>query len=41
MYFCDRLYSEDDLPPEFKLYLPVVAKKDGAAPEATAAGEDL
>ncbi len=23
VYFSDRLYSEDELPPEFKLYLPV------------------
>ena len=27
VYFSDRLYSEDELPPEFKLYLPVQAKK--------------
>ena len=31
MYFCDRLYSEEDLPAEFKLYLPVAkGGKDGA-----------
>lgn len=23
MYFADRLYTEDELPAEFKLYLPV------------------
>lgn len=23
VYFCDRLYSEDELPPEFKLFLPI------------------
>ena len=23
IYFSDRLYSEDELPPEFKLFLPV------------------
>jgi len=23
VYFSDRLYSEDELPQEFKLYLPV------------------
>ena len=44
VYFCDRLYSEDDLPAEFKLYLPVAKNKDGA-PDAGAttagAGEDL
>lgn len=26
IYFSDRLYSEDELPAEFKLYLPVQAK---------------
>ncbi|CAF3816372.1 unnamed protein product [Rotaria magnacalcarata] len=26
VYFSDRLYSEDELPPEFKLYLPVQKK---------------
>jgi hypothetical protein len=26
IYFADRLYSEDELPPEFKLYLPITAK---------------
>jgi hypothetical protein len=23
VYFSDRLYAEEELPPEFKLYLPV------------------
>ncbi|KAA3670619.1 uncharacterized protein DEA37_0013585, partial [Paragonimus westermani] len=23
VYFSDRLYSEEELPPEFKLYLPI------------------
>ena len=23
IYFSDRLYSEDELPPEFKLFLPI------------------
>merc|ERR1740139_1393590 len=23
IYFSDRLYTEDELPPEFKLFLPV------------------
>jgi len=27
VYFSDRLYSEDELPAEFKLYLPLVTKK--------------
>lgn len=26
VYFSDRLYSEDELPAEFKLYLPVQSK---------------
>jgi len=26
IYFSDRMYAEDELPPEFKLYLPVTAK---------------
>jgi len=26
IYFADRLYSEDELPAEFKLYLPISAK---------------
>jgi hypothetical protein len=27
IYFSDRLYSEEELPPEFKLFLPVVSAK--------------
>jgi hypothetical protein len=27
IYFSDRLYSEEELPPEFKLFLPVIHKK--------------
>ncbi|KAL5964528.1 Cilia and flagella-associated protein 20 [Taenia solium] len=27
VYFCDRLYSEDELPAEFKLYLPIKNKQ--------------
>ncbi len=26
IYFSDRLYSEEELPPEFKLFLPVAGK---------------
>ncbi len=29
IYFSDRLYSEEELPPEFKLFLPVSADKAG------------
>ena len=37
IYFSDRLYSEEELPPEFKLFLPISQgsqAKAGAAPEA-------
>ncbi|VDP91163.1 unnamed protein product [Echinostoma caproni] len=27
IYFCDRIYSDDELPAEFKLYLPVQANR--------------
>ena len=27
IYFSDRLYSEEELPPEFKLFLPVQSKQ--------------
>jgi len=27
VYFSDRLYSEEELPAEFKLYLPVQGRK--------------
>ena len=29
IYFSDRLYTEDELPPEFKLFLPVAGKTQG------------
>ncbi|XP_078525128.1 cilia- and flagella-associated protein 20 isoform X1 [Lissotriton helveticus] len=31
VYFSDRLYSEDELPSEFKLYLPIQAKDKGSS----------
>lgn len=31
VYFCDRLYSEDELPQEFKLYLPISKAADTKA----------
>eukprot|EP00913_Durusdinium_trenchii_P010641 g9984.t1 len=31
IYFSDRLYSEEELPPEFKLFLPVAQKAQGQA----------
>lgn len=33
IYFSDRLYSEEELPPEFKLYLPI-NKRDGGGPSS-------
>jgi hypothetical protein len=40
VYFSDRLYSEDELPAEFKLYLPVAnaTQEDQAADAAYTAG---
>jgi len=32
IYFSDRLYSEEELPPEFKLFLPVQKNEGAAAP---------
>jgi hypothetical protein len=44
VYFSDRLYTEDELPPDFKLYMPIAQSKsvqdggqsaaDGDAPPA-------
>lgn len=35
IYFSDRLYSEEELPPEFKLFLPITqAQQAAAAPQA-------
>ena len=34
VYFSDRLYSEDELPAEFKLYLPVQNKAAGVGQAA-------
>ena len=34
IYFSDRLYSEEELPPEFKLFLPVVHAAGQTAVEA-------
>jgi hypothetical protein len=31
IYFSDRLYSEEELPPEFKLFLPIQKQQPGAA----------
>jgi Protein of unknown function (DUF667) len=28
IYFSDRLYSEDELPPEFKLFLPIAQQNN-------------
>jgi len=37
IYFSDRLYSEEELPPEFKLFLPVAGGPKNAAGAAAAA----
>lgn len=34
VYFSDRLYSEDELPAEFKLYLPVQNKAKVSRPSS-------
>eukprot|EP00429_Kryptoperidinium_foliaceum_P076261 CAMPEP_0176227086 /NCGR_PEP_ID=MMETSP0121_2-20121125/22589_1 /TAXON_ID=160619 /ORGANISM="Kryptoperidinium foliaceum, Strain CCMP 1326" /LENGTH=192 /DNA_ID=CAMNT_0017566361 /DNA_START=1 /DNA_END=577 /DNA_ORIENTATION=+ len=39
IYFSDRLYSEEELPPEFKLFLPVAQKGGGAAGVGPASDE--
>ena len=38
IYFSDRLYSEEELPPEFKLFLPVVKRRE--TERATIEAED-
>ena len=38
IYFSDRLYSEDDLPPEFKLFLPIQKQAEAAAAPVPAPG---
>jgi hypothetical protein len=30
IYFSDRLYSEEELPPEFKLFLPITQQQQAA-----------
>lgn len=40
IYFSDRLYSEDELPPEFKLFLPVAKDAAPAAAPADAGPAD-
>lgn len=37
VYFCDRLYTEEELPLNFKLFLPLSRSRQGARPPATAA----
>ncbi|RQM24361.1 hypothetical protein B5M09_007232 [Aphanomyces astaci] len=37
IYFSDRLYSEEELPPEFKLFLPVPKGSSNAEPPKTEA----
>ena len=41
IYFSDRLYTEDELPPEFKLFLPVAGKPQPAAGALDVIGAEL
>jgi hypothetical protein len=38
IYFSDRLYSEEELPPEFKLFLPITQQNANANVAADAVG---
>lgn len=39
IYFSDRLYSEEELPPEFKLFLPITQQGGGGAPPMDMGGQ--
>lgn len=39
IYFCDRLYTEDELPLDFKLFLPLSRRQGARAPATAAVGE--
>jgi hypothetical protein len=41
IYFSDRLYSEEELPSEFKLFLPPQKSLSGVSGSATALDEDI
>lgn len=41
IYFSDRLYTEDELPPEFKLFLPIAADRNTAGGGATGANNQM
>jgi hypothetical protein len=41
IYFSDRLYSEEELPPEFKLFLPVTQQQQQQNNNQTSAGEKV
>ena len=41
IYFSDRLYSEEELPSEFKLFLPAQKSLSGLSGSATALDEDI
>jgi hypothetical protein len=38
IYFSDRLYSEEELPPEFKLFLPITQQNNAIGDSAPAQG---
>jgi hypothetical protein len=41
IYFSDRLYAEEELPPEFKLFVPVRKAAGGALPQPGEEEEEL
>lgn len=41
IYFSDRLYTEDELPPEFKLFLPIAADRNTAGGGVTATNNQM
>jgi|JI10StandDraft_1071094.scaffolds.fasta_scaffold672259_1 hypothetical protein len=41
IYFSDRLYTEDELPPEFKLFLPIAADRNTAGAGAVGPNPQL
>jgi hypothetical protein len=40
VYFADRLYAEDELPAEFKLYLPIQSSSSAAMGAVSTIGND-
>merc|ERR1712100_960455 len=40
IYFSDRLYSEEELPPEFKLFLPITQQQQQQQASGTMEGQN-